>query len=135
MLICINRLRVHDVTIQIKSYFSNRLQFVEYNGYVSYRANIMCGVPQGSILGPLFFLLYINDIINTSTILQLTLFADDTNVFVSHKDKDCLTNILNAELNKLSIWFRANRLSLNLKKPNSLHLNHPKSVQIKLFNF
>ena len=46
-----------------------------------------------------------------STILQLILFADDTNVFVSHKDKDCLTNILNAELNKLSIWFRANRLS------------------------
>ena len=96
----------------IKSYFSNRLQFVEYNGYVSYRANIMCGVPQGSILGPLFFLLYINDIINTSTILQLILFADDLNVFLSHKDKDCLTNILNAELNKLSIWFRASRLSL-----------------------
>ena len=44
------------------------------------------------------------------------LFADDTNIFVSHKDKDCLTIILNAELNKLSIWFRANRLSLNLKK-------------------
>ena len=53
-------------------------------------------------------MLYINDIINTSTILQLILFADDTNVFVSHKDKDCLTNILNAELNKLSLWFRAN---------------------------
>ena len=103
----------------IKSCFSNRLQFVEYNGYVLSRANIMCGVPQGSILGPLFFLLYINDIINTSTILQLILFADDTNVFVSHKDKDCLTNILNAELNKLSLWFRANRLSLN---PNSLYL-------------
>ena len=48
----------------IKSYFSNRLQFQEYNGYVSSRANIMCGIPQGSILGPLFFLLYINDIIN-----------------------------------------------------------------------
>ena len=109
---------------------------MDTNGYVSYRANIMCGVPQGSILGPLFFLLYINDIINTSTILQLILFADDTNVFVSHKDKDCLTNILNAELNKLSIWFRANRLSLNLKKKtNSLYLNHAKSVQIKLFNF
>ena len=53
---------------------------------------------------------------NTSTILKLILFADDTNVFVSHKNEDCLTNILNAELNKLSIWFRANRLSLNLKK-------------------
>ena len=73
--------------------------------------------------------------VNKSTILQLILFADDTNVFMSHKDKDCLTNILNAELNKLSIWFRANRLSLNLKKPNSLYLNHAKSVQIKLFNF
>ena len=78
----------------------HRLQFVEYNGYVS----------------PLIFLLYINDIINTSTILQLILFADDTNVFVSHNDKDCLTNILNAALNKLSLWFRDNRLSLNLKK-------------------
>ena len=100
----------------IKSYFSNRLQYVEYNGYVSSRANTMCGVPQGSILGSLFLLLYINNIINTSAIFQLILFADDTNVFVSHKDKDCLTNILNAELNKLSIWFRANRLSLNLKK-------------------
>ena len=66
-------------------------------------------------------MLYINDIINTSTILQLILFADDTNVFVSHKDKDCLTNILNAELNKLSIWFRANRLSLNLKKKKQIH--------------
>ena len=115
----------------IKSYFSNRLQFVEYIDYVSSCANIMCGVPQGSILGPLFFLLYINDIINTSTILQLILFADDTNVFVSHKDKDCLTSILNAELNKLSLWFRANRLSLiiiiiiiimNLLCANSMHI-------------
>ena len=51
--------------------------------------------------------------------IKLILFADDTNVFVCHKDKDCLTNILNAELNKLSIWFRANRLSLNSKKKNS----------------
>ena len=100
----------------VKSYFSNRLQFVEYNGHVSSRNNISCGVPQGSILGPLFFLLYINDINNASKILQLILFADDTNVFLSHKDADCLANILNTELNKLSIWFRANKLSLNLKK-------------------
>ena len=64
----------------------------------------------------MFFLVYIDDIINASTILQLILFADDTNVFLSHKDKDYLTDILNAELNKLSIWFRVNRLSLNLKK-------------------
>ena len=86
------------------------------NTTVSSRTNISCGVPQGSILGPLFFLLYINDINNASKILQLILFADDTNVFLSHKDADCLANILNTELNKLSIWFKANKLSLNLKK-------------------
>ena len=62
--------------------------------------------------------------------------AHASDCFGSDKNEiQLLTNILNAELNKLSIWFRANRLSLNLKKPNSLHLNHPKSVQIKLFNF
>ena len=55
----------------IKSYFSNRLQFFARNGHVSSRTNISCGVPQGSILGPLFFLLYINDINNASEILQL----------------------------------------------------------------
>ena len=78
--------------------------------------------PKVQYQGLCFFLLYINDIINTSTVLQLILFADDTNVFVPHKDKDCLTNVLNAELNKLSLWFRANRLSLNLKKKQLIHV-------------
>ena len=78
--------------------------------------NIPCGVPQGSTLRPLFFLLYINDINNASSILQLILFADDTNAFLSHKDTDCLVDILNNELNRLSIWLGANRLSLNIKK-------------------
>ena len=82
-----------------KSFFSNRLQFVEYNCHVSSRNNISCGVPQGSILGPLFVLLYINDINNASKVLQLILFTEDTNVFLSYKDIDCLANILNTELN------------------------------------
>ena len=58
----------------------------------------------------------LHDTNNASKILQLILFVDDTNVFLSHKDADCLANILNTELNKLSIWFRANKLSSNLKK-------------------
>ena len=62
------------------------------------------------------FLLYINDIVNASTALQLILFADDTNVFLSGKDPEYLVNQLNIELNKLSVWFRVNKLSLNLKK-------------------
>ena len=70
----------------VKSYFSNRLQFVQFNNYCS-NANIRCGVPQGSILGSLFFLIYINDIINVSKILDSILFADDTNIFFSHKNQ------------------------------------------------
>ena len=98
----------------IRSYFSNRKQYVVYNGHRSLRNEISCGVPQGSILGPLFFFLYINDINNASNLLNLILFADDTNVFMSHKDLNYLSDILNLEMDKLSIWFKANKLSLNL---------------------
>ena len=68
-------------------------------------------------------------------ILQLILFADDTNVFLSHKDADCLANILNTELNKLSIWFRANKLSLNLKKLDLWYLNQVKNVRVMIFSY
>ena len=95
---------------------SNRKQYVEYNGHRSLRNELSCGVPQGSILGPLFILLYINDINNASNLSNLTLFADDTNVFLSHKDLNYLSDMINLELDKLSIWFKANKLSLNLKK-------------------
>ena len=97
----------------IRSYFSNRKQYVEYNGHRSLRNEISCGVPRGSILRPLFFFLYINDINNVSNLLNLILFADDTNVFMSHKD---LSDMLNLEMDKLSISFKAKKLSLNLKK-------------------
>ena len=87
----------------IRSYFSNRKQYVEYTGHRSLRNEISCGAPQGSILGPLFFLLYINDINNASNLLNLILFADDTNVFMSHKDLNYLSVMLNSEMDKLSI--------------------------------
>ena len=77
---------------------------------------MFCGLPQGSILGPLLFLLYINDITNVSGILHLILFADDTSVFFSHHDPTSLTNIIQTELQKLSLWFKANKLSLNIDK-------------------
>ena len=63
-------------------------------------------------------LLYINDLNNVSTLVELILFADDTNLFMSHKDPVYLAASLNSELNKLSTWFKANKLSLNLKKTN-----------------
>ena len=70
-----------------------------------------------------------------STSVQLILFGDDTNVFLSHKDSDCLVNLLNTELNKLSLWIRANKLSLNVKNLKSWHLNQVKKVQVIIFKF
>ena len=69
----------------VKSYFSQRKQFVEFNNVRSSPQEISCGVPQGSILGPLFFLLYVNDL-NNASMLDAILFADDTNLFISHND-------------------------------------------------
>ena len=67
-----------------KSYLQNRQQYVHLNGASSSLRNIVCEVPQGSILGPLLFILYINDIVKCSDILQFILFADDTNLFYSN---------------------------------------------------
>ena len=100
----------------MKSYFINRMQFVQYNNHCSDLKEISCGVPQGSILGPLLFLLYINDICNVSQILEVILFADDTNVFYSHQDLHYLVNTMNKEMNKLSEWLKINKLTLNLEK-------------------
>ena len=122
----------------VRSYLSNRLQFVQFNGQCSSPQSISCGVPQGSILSPLFlFLLYINDLTNVSTVVELILFADDTNLFMSHKDPVYMAAILDSELNKLSAWFKANKLSLNLKKtkfmlfkPRQKKYNFPMQINV-----
>ena len=101
-----------------ESYLSNRQQYVEFNGVSSESCEIKCGVPQGSILGPLLFLLYINDLCNVSKVVDFLLFADDTNIFFSHKDFNLLPGILNSEMLKLTQWCRANKLSINFKKSN-----------------
>ena len=98
------------------SYLHDRSQYVTYNNTSSSKKPISCGVPQGSILGPLLFLLYINDIANISDILYLILFADDTNAFLSGKNINQMISTMNVELEKLSIWLYANKLSLNVAK-------------------
>ena len=125
---------VHGSTLALfKSYLSNRTQVVEVNGKISEEGTIKHGVPQGSILGPLLFLLYINDISQSSEILKFFLFADDTTVFYSADPSDPNTEqILNSELEKVSCWLAANKLSLNVKKSNFLHFHHGNSKKNKL---
>ena len=100
------------------SYLENRSQFVHYENCDSEVFKIYCGVPQGSVLGPKLFILYINDICNVSTIFKFILFADDTNMFYSNSDIADLVQLTNIELEKLRVWFAVNRLSLNISKTN-----------------
>ena len=79
------------------SYLCNRPQCVNINGTLSDFLNILCGVPQGSVLGPILFLIYINDIQISSDILKFHLFADNTSIFFSHKDEKSLESTVNSE--------------------------------------
>ena len=93
-------------------------QQVKCNGTISSFKIIKFGVPQGSILGSLLFLIYINDLPSTSSILHFVLFADDSNVFASHRSYHELLLTVNRELLLVADWFKANKLSLNLTKTN-----------------
>ena len=85
---------------------------------ISKKEVILSGVPQGSVLGPLLFLIYINDISNSSNRFKFYLFADDTNLLHADKNLKLLETIVNAELCNIYDWLIANKLSLNIKKSN-----------------
>ena len=107
---------IREITLKlIKSYLTNRQQFVTINNSRSTSKTVTCGVPQGSVLGPLFFLLIINDLPNVSDKLFSILFADDTSVFIEGKNID---EVIGTELAKLTVWLATNKLTLNIKKSN-----------------
>ena len=99
-----------------ESYLTGRTQYVAFNGTNSDIHYVKCGVPQGSILGPLLFILYMNDICSVSKLLFTFLYADDTCVMLSGKDLNDLIAVLNVELISLCDWLKSNKLSLNTQK-------------------
>ena len=120
-----------------KSYLSERKQGVSYPNGISKLKNIICGVPQGSILGPLLFLIYVNDLYLSSKLLNFILFADDTNLFLTGKNLKTLFSTMNKELNYVTDWLKANKLSINISKTQYILFMKPSqtdNIPLKLPN-
>ena len=113
-----------------RSYLTARQQQVKIGSFHSKPLTITCGVPQGSILGPTLFLLYINDVYKSSPHAHFILYADDSNLFFRHKNLAELIRLATAELSNIYNWFRINKLSVNLKKSHFIvfSIKSPKHV-------
>ena len=108
-----------------KSYLSNRKQFVSINGVNSDLQTMKFGVPRGSVLGPLLFLIYINDLNSTIKFCTTRHFADDTNLLIKNNSLKQIKKYLNFDLRNLVSWLKANKISLNASKTEILIFRHP----------
>ena len=113
------------------SYLTNRKQFCKVNGVCSKTEDIRCGVPHGSCLGPLLFLIYINDLPFSLKKGNVTMYADDTTISYSSTSLEDINQTLNSELNHLKQWLQGNKLSLNVLKTQALVVgSQPKMKKI-----
>ena len=119
---------------RLTCYLPNRLQYVSIGNIQSRTENISCGVPQGSVLGPLLFLLYINDIHSSVPNSKLKLFADDTSLFTSGKNVYDLITETNVAISNLNNSFISNKLSLSIEK-TSFSFFSPCNEKIQDLNF
>ena len=109
----------------IRDYLTNRKQYVHANGVSSLLENINIGVPQGSVLEPILFIIYINDIVNCSN-FNATLHADDSVLTLAHKNIYTLQSNLNIEIPKINSWLIANQLLLHVNKTKFLYFGKSK---------
>ncbi|KAF7664264.1 hypothetical protein LDENG_00182270 [Lucifuga dentata] len=121
----------------LSSYLKNRYQYVKIDDTVSELLQVNCGVPQGSVLGPRLFILYMNDLSMTLDLFKYILFADDTNLFYSGKHLDSMLHTVDREMDKVKNWFDINKLSLNLEKTKFMIFSNRTvniNAQIKIGN-
>ena len=107
----------------LKSYLTGHKQYVSINGYNSSLSSIAYGVLQGSALGPLLFLLYINDLHRAIKFCKVQHFADDTNLLFLTTSNKKINKLISADLKNLSNWLNANKISLNVKKTETIIFN------------
>ena len=110
------------------SYLTNRKQYCQVNGHKSSLKTVHCGIPQGSCLGPLLFILYVNDFEQCLNKCTTNMYADDTSVTCSAEDIDELCNDLRTEVDNIAEWLRQNKLSLNTDKTECMVVGHKRQT-------
>ena len=150
----INKLKFYGITGTplklLENYLRNRQQFVAFKNINSDLQEIRTGIPQGSILGPLFFSIYINDLINSSNIFNYLMYADDTTLYFNLEDNDSvdMNDNINTHLEKINVWLKLNKMTVNVSTTKymifhkrrdtpqlDLLLNNIKIEQVSNFTF